>query len=62
MTRPIRDILTERALLHFVNRGAELANSTGSFDRNGPLVTFIHGPAGVGKSTLLRVYAAHPSA
>ncbi len=62
MTRPIRDILAERALTHFVGRAPELSRLHGIFDHGGPLVTYIHGLAGVGKSTLLQAYAAQAAA
>ncbi|MCX6603046.1 MAG: hypothetical protein NTV52_05580 [Acidobacteria bacterium] len=62
MTRPIRDILAERALTHFVDRAPELSRLLGIFDHGGSLVTYIHGLAGVGKSTLLQAYAAQATA
>ena len=62
MTRPIRDILAERALIHFVGRHPELDRLHQIFDAGGPLVIYIHGLAGVGKSTLLQVYAAQAAA
>ena len=62
MTRPIRDILAERALTHFVGRAPELSRLHGIFNHGGPLVTYIHGLAGVGKPTLLQAYAAQATA
>ena len=41
-----------------VGRDHELAVLLGSLEENGPLVTFVHGIAGIGKSTLLGAFVA----
>lgn len=55
--------MTRRATLaahlggHVVGRDAELSRVSHALDPSGPVVTFIHGIAGVGKSTLLERFA-----
>lgn len=62
MSQQIRDILARRAVDQFVGRRAELARLMESLEPAGPVVTHVHGLAGVGKSALLQVYAAQAEA
>lgn len=45
----------------FTGRTAELAELRERFDSNGPVVCFVHGPAGAGKSTLAMRFAREQS-
>ena len=56
MTRRVKDILAERASETFVGRTKELKTLSGMFG-DGPRVMFVYGIAGIGKSTLLDVFA-----
>jgi hypothetical protein len=56
MIRRIGDLLAQRAREGFIGRSAELEVLLGMLD-GGPQVVFIHGIAGIGKSTLLEAFA-----
>jgi len=56
MTRRIGDLLAQRAREAFIGRSAELDVLLSMLD-SGPQVVFIHGIAGIGKSTLLEAFA-----
>jgi hypothetical protein len=58
MTRQVRDLLAQQATETFVNRAEELAALLRALERDGPPVTHVHGIGGVGKSSLLEVFAA----
>jgi hypothetical protein len=58
MARLIRDVLVQRAAEHFFGREDELATLLDALRDGGPPVTFVHGIAGIGKSSLLAVFAA----
>jgi len=58
MARLIRDVLEQRAAEHFFGREGELATLLEGLGEDGPPVTFLHGIAGIGKSSLLAVFAA----
>lgn len=51
--RRLRDIIREQSAANFVGRQTELAVLLESLGADGPLVTWVHGIAGIGKSTLL---------
>lgn len=51
------DVLEQRAAATIVGRTEERAALLRLFEPDGPLVVFVHGIAGVGKSTLLGVFA-----
>ncbi len=55
MVRLVKDLLAQSARETFVGRTTEL-ESLDSLFNNGPRVIFLHGIAGVGKSTLLSVF------
>jgi hypothetical protein len=55
MTLRVKDLLAARANDTFVGRTEELKTLTGMLD-GGPRVMFVHGIAGIGKSTLLEVF------
>ncbi|MCK2240545.1 MULTISPECIES: ATP-binding protein [unclassified Crossiella] len=61
MNRPtvLADRLRDKRRREFFGREAELAEFTAMLDRlaGTPAVLFLHGPGGIGKSTLLRNYA-----
>jgi len=61
VTRTIRELVEERSAA-IVGRAAEQAALVEALDDGGPLVAFIHGIAGVGKSTLLDAFAAEARA
>jgi hypothetical protein len=56
MTRRIGDLLAQRARESFIGRSAELGVLLGTLD-GGAQVVFVHGIAGIGKSTLLETFA-----
>ncbi len=58
MTRRLSDMAFERALADFIGRERELASMLELLDSGGPLVAFVHGITGVGKSSLLDVFSA----
>jgi DNA-binding response OmpR family regulator len=56
MTRHIEE-LVEHSVGHVVGRETELDLLGGLLDVDGPVVAFVHGIAGIGKTTLLRTFA-----
>jgi hypothetical protein len=56
VSRTIRELVEERST-EIVGRDAEKAALLGTLQEGGPLVVFVHGIAGVGKSTLLDAFA-----
>ncbi|MDP6715331.1 MAG: ATP-binding protein [SAR202 cluster bacterium] len=58
VTQTIRDMLAQRASLGFVGREKEMVILDRLLKRDGPVVMHIHGLAGIGKTTLLRAFAA----
>ena len=57
MATKVRDILNRRALASFVGRKGEKASLLRVLEENGPLVVFLHGIAGIGKSSLLEAFS-----
>ena len=57
MPRTLQTMLDER-LVALVGRGRERAALLDLVERDTPIVAFVHGIAGVGKTTLLRAAAA----
>jgi DNA-binding response OmpR family regulator len=58
VTRRIKDLMTDRAAVDFVGREREVALLLGILGENAPPVWHVHGLAGMGKSSLLDVFAA----
>jgi AAA+ ATPase superfamily predicted ATPase len=58
MSHRLREILSRRAIEAFVGRQPELAVLLGVLERDGPFVVHVHGLAGIGKSSLLEIFAA----
>jgi DNA-binding winged helix-turn-helix (wHTH) protein len=56
VSRTIRELVEERSA-EIVGRAAERAALLGTLEEGGQLVAFVHGIAGVGKSTLLEAFA-----
>jgi DNA-binding winged helix-turn-helix (wHTH) protein len=56
VSRTIRELVEERSA-EIVGRNAEKAALLGTLEEGGQLVVFVHGIAGVGKSTLLEAFA-----
>jgi len=56
--RRVKDILATKASENFIGRQEELAALLLSLTGAGPLVTWIHGIAGIGKSTLIAEFRA----
>ena len=52
------DIVSERALATFAGRAREVEALLHLFEQSGPLALYVHGVAGIGKSSLLEVFAA----
>lgn len=57
MTQSIQDVLTQLAADHFVGRRRELELLTNALADKGPIVHFIHGIGGIGKTSLLSMLA-----
>ena len=57
MPRQVSELLARRAFEGFVGRREEQAGLLRLLEDDAALVAQIHGPAGVGKSTLLRAFA-----
>src|ERR1700681_1898636 len=57
MTRRIQDLLAERAPEAFVARAEELAILRETLRPGRPAVVFLHGIGGIGKSSLLDIFA-----
>jgi len=58
MMQKLGDILSERALAAFAGRAREVEALLQLFEQGGPLALYVHGVAGIGKSSLLEVFAA----
>jgi len=58
MTHRVSDLLAQRAADSFVGREPEMSILLGSLAADGPLVLYVHGPPGIGKSSLLELFAA----
>jgi hypothetical protein len=52
----LKDLLDRRLVVDFVGRHEELGFLLQTLDQDGPLVVYLHGIAGVGKSTLLEAF------
>ena len=57
MATRVGDILKRRALESFVGRRDEKTALLETLEDNGPLVVFVHGIAGIGKSSLLEAFS-----
>ena len=62
MATRVGDILKRRAKEGFVGRRDEKAALLGTLLDGGPLVLFVHGIAGIGKSSLLEAFSAEARA
>jgi len=58
MMQKLGDIVSERALAAFAGRAREVEALFQLFEKGGPLALYVHGVAGIGKSSLLEVFAA----
>src|SRR5262249_36588435 len=58
MMQKLGDIVSERALAAFTGRAREVEGLLQLFEQGGPLALYVHGVAGIGKSSLLEVFAA----
>jgi len=58
MMQKLGDIVSERALAAFAGRAREVDALLQLFEKGGPLAMYVHGVAGIGKSSLLEVFAA----
>ncbi len=58
MMQKLGDIVSERALAAFAGRAREVEALLQLFEEGGPLAVYVHGVAGIGKSSLLEVFAA----
>jgi len=58
----LRDLLDRRLAVDFVGRQDELNLLLQTLDTDGPLVMYLHGIAGTGKSTLLDAFTRHARA
>jgi AAA ATPase domain len=58
MMQKLGDIVSERALAAFAGRAREVEALLQLFEQGGPLALYVHGVAGIGKSSLLEVFAA----
>ena len=56
MPQRIKDRLLQQARRSFVGRVAELASLLAALEDEGPLVTFVHGIGGIGKSSLCHAF------
>ena len=57
MARQIDELVAERSADRVVGRTAELRQLGSLLDLDGPVVAFVHGIAGIGKTTLVRAFA-----
>lgn len=57
MSRMVKDILTQKATEQFFGRNEEIDTLLQALEENGPLVTFVYGIGGIGKSALLNTFA-----
>jgi hypothetical protein len=58
MMQKLGDIVSERALAAFAGRAREVEALLQLFEHGGPLALYVHGVAGIGKSSLLEMFAA----
>jgi len=58
MMQKLGDIVSERALAAFAGRAREIDVLLQLFEQGGPLALYVHGVAGIGKSSLLEAFAA----
>lgn len=58
MCRRVGDFLKRQAMEGFVGRSDEKAALLGVLEEKGPIVVFVHGIAGIGKSSLLEAFSA----
>jgi AAA ATPase-like protein len=58
MMQRLGDLVSERALAAFAGREREVKALLELFEKGGPLALYVHGVAGIGKSSLLEVFAA----
>jgi len=58
MMQKLGDIVSERALAAFAGRAREVEALLQLFEQGGPLALYVHGVAGIGKSSLLEVFGA----
>src|SRR5688572_26365375 len=58
MMQKLGDIVSERALAAFAGRAREVEALLQLLEPGGPLALYVHGVAGIGKSSLLEVFAA----
>jgi hypothetical protein len=58
MMQKLGDILADRALAAFAGRAREVEALLQLFEQGGPLALYVHGVAGIGKSSLLEAFAA----
>jgi hypothetical protein len=54
----VRELLNQRASQSVIGRSQEIAHLLETFNKKAPLVVHLHGIAGIGKSTLLEVFAS----
>jgi len=57
MTRQVRDLLAQKAAEGFVGRAKELKILLDALEGDGPPVIYVHGIAGIGKTSLLETFA-----
>jgi len=57
MPTRVRELLGRRAAQPIVGRSDEIAQLLETFDQNAPLVLYLHGIAGIGKTSLLDAFA-----
>ena len=58
MMQKLGDIVSEHALAAFAGRAREVEALLQLFEHGGPLALYVHGVAGIGKSSLLEVFAS----
>jgi len=56
MARRLGEVLEQRASDSFIGRADELAELMATLDDGGPIVTYVHGIGGIGKSSLLDAF------
>ena len=59
MTRTIRDVLIDRQSVAEGHMDPRLEALTRCLDEDGPIVTWVHGPVGAGKTALIEAFADH---
>ncbi|UCB42396.1 MAG: winged helix-turn-helix domain-containing protein [Dehalococcoidales bacterium] len=62
MTPKMSDHLRQRVIAGFVGRTDEKAILLNTLEQGGPLIVFVHGIAGVGKTSLLEIFSAQARA